>query len=113
MPAYRLSFDLEFDSLFAGSPERDPQRQAEMLRTLVTTRLLNDRRKLARDQMHDVRKSDLSDDDKLAAQQDGIQTLMLTIMAEANCAIEPLPAGHEVETQLPFEKAYEVPADTL
>ncbi|QWT15333.1 hypothetical protein [Sphingobium xenophagum] len=110
MTAYRLTIDID-TAQFQGAFAARSGDEAEALKQLFTTRILTATRKASRDKLHEVRTGNETPDTKARLMGDELKTVMLTVMAEANLAVEALPADFKVKTELPFEMGYSDPLD--
>jgi hypothetical protein len=94
----RVSFDLDLAQIA-------PEASLEDLQEVVTALLLAPARKTHKEALQAQRRDQtLEGVAKTAAMTRHIHGMMLTLMAEVNCRVDPLPNDAPIETELPFER---------
>lgn len=99
---YRVSFNLKIEGISSEDVTENGL-------TAAITRLLESARANEKAKLHGIRtSSNLGQDDKAIAMAGCLRGIMLSLMAQANLSVEPLPDDVHIETQLPFERGYDV-----
>lgn len=106
MSKFRVAFDVDLTNiapeLSVGSEDVEAT-----VSNMVSEMLLSQARAHAREELHKVRKDTSIDSDvKVLKMGEQLRKIMLTLMAEANLKIQPLPNDVVIHRELPFEREY-------
>lgn len=106
MSKFRVAFDLDLTDI-APEIATEQQDMKATVEGVVTSMLLSQARTKAREELHQVRKDPSLDNEvRTIKMGEQLRKIMLTLMAEANLNIEPLPAHTTIQRELPFERNY-------
>lgn len=94
----RITFDIDFEQLGADD--------LAVATAVVQSQLINAARAYHKNGIQAARlNGDLSEEAKAVKLAEGVRSMMLTLMAQANMAVEALPDDAPISTELPFERA--------
>lgn len=104
MHKYRVSFDLDLGAI-APEPFEGSVNGVDAATEVVSTMLLRNTRLETLVEFRKVQTDPTtSRDEKAERQAMLLRKVMLTLMAEANLAVEKLPDNAVIQTELPFER---------